>query len=260
MFLRVRTAQARSRETRPSSEPARCISPSVIVVLANLRMVIVGPSRAIGGITTFTRCPPGKRASTMGELSSTRRPSGAKMRSISARTCASSVNTAVSRSNRPDRSMNNDDVPFTMTSVIVGSSTSDCNGPMPNTISSKSRESRAFNSFDLPAHRGEANACLHALCNSLRARRGFSSASRASTSPGIMRPTSSFNSSSIHPSSRARIAVPSASARRTREESVIALPFYRKGAHAYFLMKEIEIRVLPAHLKEFSQEALRSHL
>ncbi len=40
----------------------------------NFRMVRVGPSRARGGAMTFTREPSGRRASQMGEDSSTRRP------------------------------------------------------------------------------------------------------------------------------------------------------------------------------------------
>ena len=48
-------------------------------------MVSTGPSSASGGSTTFTREPSGRRASHSGSDSSARRPSGARMRSI---TCA----------------------------------------------------------------------------------------------------------------------------------------------------------------------------
>ena len=52
-------------------------------------MVSAQPLTASGGITAFTREPSGRRASTMGELSSMRRPSGVTMRSMTARTAAS---------------------------------------------------------------------------------------------------------------------------------------------------------------------------
>ena len=44
---------------------------------ANLRMVSIEPSKAIGGTTALTRLPSGSRASTMGLDSSTRRPTRA---------------------------------------------------------------------------------------------------------------------------------------------------------------------------------------
>ena len=44
---------------------------------ANLRIVSCGPSIASGGMTAFTREPSGRRASTIGDDSSMRRPSGA---------------------------------------------------------------------------------------------------------------------------------------------------------------------------------------
>jgi hypothetical protein len=48
--------------------------------LANLRMETAAPSRVIGPIAALTRLPSGRRASTMGELSSIRRPTPAAMR------------------------------------------------------------------------------------------------------------------------------------------------------------------------------------
>ena len=41
-----------------------------------------GPSTASGGMMAFTRDPSARRASTMGELSSTRRPTADTMRSM----------------------------------------------------------------------------------------------------------------------------------------------------------------------------------
>ena len=48
----------------------------------NLRIVIFAPLIAMGGSTAFTRAPSLSRASTIGELSSIRRPIGATIRSI----------------------------------------------------------------------------------------------------------------------------------------------------------------------------------
>ena len=61
----------------------------------NLRIVIVGLLTAIGGSTTLTREPSGSRASTIGEPSSRRRPSGATMRSAMRRMCCVSRKRAV---------------------------------------------------------------------------------------------------------------------------------------------------------------------
>ena len=57
---------------------------SSIVILSwrNFRIVIVGLLGATGGTMMFTREPSGRRASTIGDDSSTRRPSGARMRSM----------------------------------------------------------------------------------------------------------------------------------------------------------------------------------
>ena len=48
----------------------------------NIRMVTTGPSRARGGMIALNREPLGSRASTMGEVSSTRRPTRETMRSM----------------------------------------------------------------------------------------------------------------------------------------------------------------------------------
>ncbi|CFP61915.1 Uncharacterised protein [Bordetella pertussis] len=59
---------------------------------------------AMGAITALTRDPSGKRASTMGLLSSMRRPSGATMHSTTQRTACSLLNAAACRCKRPARS------------------------------------------------------------------------------------------------------------------------------------------------------------
>jgi len=60
--------------------------------VANLRIVRIGPSSESGGMVALTRYPLGRRASTMGEVSSTRRPMGETMRSITRRKWASFSN------------------------------------------------------------------------------------------------------------------------------------------------------------------------
>ena len=55
----------------------------------NFRMERCGPSMARGGMIALTRDPSGKRASTMGEESSMRRPTAETMRSITCSRCLS---------------------------------------------------------------------------------------------------------------------------------------------------------------------------
>ena len=61
----------------------------------NFRIVSVGPRSESGGMIALTRLPSGRRASTIGEASSTRRPTCETMRSMIRSTCASSVNADV---------------------------------------------------------------------------------------------------------------------------------------------------------------------
>ncbi len=63
-------------EIEPNSTRLESFSLSFL----NFRMVSVGPSIASGGTMTLTREPSGKRASQIGELSSTRRPTWLTMR------------------------------------------------------------------------------------------------------------------------------------------------------------------------------------
>ena len=62
------------------------------------------PSTARGGTITFTREPSSSRASTIGLSSSTRRPSGVRIRSIVSRRACSSRNRTSVRSSTPPRS------------------------------------------------------------------------------------------------------------------------------------------------------------
>jgi hypothetical protein len=70
----------------------------------NLRMVSMGPSTASGGITAFTRDPSARRASTIGDDSSMRRPTWATMRSITRRRWSLDRNRASVASITPWRS------------------------------------------------------------------------------------------------------------------------------------------------------------
>jgi len=65
------------------------------------RMVRAGDLSARGGIMALTRDPSGNRASTNGVDSSTRRPRGATLRSITFRMCCSSRKVAWTGSNSP---------------------------------------------------------------------------------------------------------------------------------------------------------------
>ena len=72
--------------------------------LPKRRMDMQGPSRASGGMMAFTREPSGSLASTMGEDSSTLRPTRDTMRSITCIKCRSSRNFAPVLSRIPWRS------------------------------------------------------------------------------------------------------------------------------------------------------------
>ena len=80
---------------------------------------------------TLTREPSGSRASTSGSASSTRRPSGARMRSIACRSSASVVERDAGGSIRPARSTQTEPGPLTITSSTVGSRSSGSSGAEP---------------------------------------------------------------------------------------------------------------------------------
>ena len=82
MFLRTATQTARNCMMSAETEPNRIRSAASKGLRENFRIVIVGPTSDSGGMIAFTRLPSGSRASTIGELSSIRRPSGATIRSI----------------------------------------------------------------------------------------------------------------------------------------------------------------------------------
>ncbi len=92
MLARARTARARKSSSGRVSVPLATRSSGVKPRRRKRRIVSTGPSSASGGITTFTREPSGRRASHSGSASSTRRPSGARIRSIASRRSRSLAN------------------------------------------------------------------------------------------------------------------------------------------------------------------------
>jgi hypothetical protein len=71
----------------------------------NFRIVSVGPLSESGGMIAFTRLPSGRRASTIGEASSIRRPTCETILSMIRSRCALSTNVTGVRSILPSRSM-----------------------------------------------------------------------------------------------------------------------------------------------------------
>ena len=84
-------------------------------------MVSELPSIASGGTTALTRLPSGRRASTIGEASSMRRPMRETILSIVRRRCASSLNLPSTLVSLPLRSSQMSNGPLTMTSATSSS-------------------------------------------------------------------------------------------------------------------------------------------
>src|SRR5713101_5324786 len=99
----------------------------------NFRIVMLEPCTASGGITMLTREPSGRRASTIGDDSSTRRPIRATIRSITRRRSRSLSKTSSDWVRRPRRSAKIVLGPLTMISLTSGSSSKDSSGPRPRT-------------------------------------------------------------------------------------------------------------------------------
>ncbi len=85
--------------------PNRTRSSTVSGLAENFRIVITGPTSDSGGMMALTREPSGRRASTIGDDSSMRRPSGATIRSMIRMTWSSFWNTTLVISSRPLRSI-----------------------------------------------------------------------------------------------------------------------------------------------------------
>ena len=105
MFRRAATQARRNSTIFSVIEPNSTSSLSPRRSLANLRMVIEGPSMATGGITALTREPSGRRASTVGESASTCLPKGKMILSINLRTWLSSAKIMFVLTSFPSRSI-----------------------------------------------------------------------------------------------------------------------------------------------------------
>src|ERR1019366_4005939 len=108
------------------------------------RMESRGPSTATGGITALTREPSGSRASTIGDDSSTRRPTRETIFSMIRSRCASSLNSTGVRYSLPPRSTYTWCGVVTRMSLTVGSCSSGSSGPSPKTSSRISSITRSF--------------------------------------------------------------------------------------------------------------------
>src|SRR5438132_973288 len=106
-------------------------------------MDMVGPSRARGGMMALTRLPSGKRASTIGDVSSTRRPTFDTIRSMICSRWSLSRNLTSLFSILPRRSTYTFCGPLIRMSLMVGSLSSTSSGPNPNVSSSTSSISRS---------------------------------------------------------------------------------------------------------------------
>ncbi|MNM80134.1 hypothetical protein D3C81_920850 [compost metagenome] len=142
MFRRSLTAMIRNSSIGGFSEPNVSRSSPCSLRLENLRMLMLGPRNATGGMIALTREPSFKRASTIGELSSMRRPSGVTMRSMADNTARSLVKLTVDCSMRPARSMKIWSWALTMISVTLLSSSRSSSGPRPMASSSTSLANR----------------------------------------------------------------------------------------------------------------------
>ena len=85
----------------------------------NFRIVTVGPRRASGGMIALTRLPSGRRASTIGDDSSTRRPTCETILSMIRITCGSSTKRMSVSSSLPFRSTYTLSGALTMISVTL---------------------------------------------------------------------------------------------------------------------------------------------
>ncbi|MNR36433.1 hypothetical protein D3C85_1543500 [compost metagenome] len=100
---RARTAISSNWAMPASKVPSFTKSTGVSGSLRNFRIETESPSIASGSMITLMRPPSGNRASTIGLASSSRRPSGARMRRTMRMTCSESAKRSVSRSSMPCR-------------------------------------------------------------------------------------------------------------------------------------------------------------
>ena len=105
------------------------MSSSVRRFFENLRIVTSGPESESGGMITLTRLPSGRRASTIGDDSSTRRPTCATILLMMRRRCESSLKRTVVSKSRPWRSIQMSPGPLTMISEMESSARRRSSGP-----------------------------------------------------------------------------------------------------------------------------------
>ena len=251
MERRDPTAQMRNCSTVSSNEPLAFSSASVMTRRVKARMVSSGPLRESGGSTALTRWPWGKRALAMGDDSSTRRPKGPKMRSMSARTCSSLSKLTLARERRPSRSMYTLSVPLTMISVTVSSAIRSSSGPSPNTVlispSTKSRNTAGASAF----HGSRVESLRQAARISLRARSGLSTAMSATLSRGTSSPTAVRKDSSPVATRSSSCCSRASSATRTHSRRDISSPPYDASlakAPSRRLARPLRLRCLPRNL------------
>ncbi len=111
-------------------KPTSC---SAVIDAPKRRIDSTGPSIASGGMIALTREPSGRRASTIGLDSSTRRPTRLTMRSITAMRCASSRKRVATLLSLPPFSTQMSFAPLMRMSLTFGSRKSGSIGPRPNT-------------------------------------------------------------------------------------------------------------------------------
>ena len=102
---RASTQALRKSNISGVAVPKRIRSSTVKGEAANFRIVMTGPTSESGGMMALTREPSVRRASTIGEDSSTRRPIGAMIRSMIRITWSSFWKTTFVSSSLPFRSM-----------------------------------------------------------------------------------------------------------------------------------------------------------
>ena len=163
-------------------------------VLPKRRIDSIGPSTATGAITAFTREPSGRRASTMGDDSSMRRPTRLTIFSMMRITCAASLNSTGVRWSFPLRSTYTSLGVVTRMSEMVGSASSGSSGPRPNTSSSTSSRMRCLSTAFSSAS-SSSSSCESAMRTSRRTRSSGSArtASRC-TRPSSFRWSANFSS------------------------------------------------------------------
>ena len=150
MFSSACTQRSRNSTASVVSVPSRIRSSRSSRLLLNFRIVTSGPLSESGGMMALTRLPSGRRASTIGDDSSTRRPTCATILLMIRRRCDSSLKRTVVSYRRPWRSTQMSYGPLTMISVTLSSASSRSSGPWPSTSSAISAASRSRSSRAIP--------------------------------------------------------------------------------------------------------------